>query len=89
MTRPEEQITGTYSGMLSYIINVVQPSPSVKGFVNSIQSNSKVAAGWVRIATVVGKKLLLGCKIKFSLEQATKTQRGSRCIALLFLQPRR
>ena len=27
-------------------------------------------------------------KVKFSLEQATKAQRGSRCIALLFLQPR-
>ena len=27
-------------------------------------------------------------KIKFSLEQATKAQRGSRCIALLFLQHR-
>jgi len=37
--------------------------------------------------------LLLGCfdavKVKVSLEQATKTQRGSRDIALLFLQPRR
>ena len=28
-------------------------------------------------------------KVKFSLKQATKAQRGSRCIALLFLQPRR
>ena len=28
-------------------------------------------------------------KVKFSLEQATKAQRGSRCIALLFLQPQR
>ena len=27
-------------------------------------------------------------KVKFSLEQATKAQRGSRYIALLFLQPR-
>jgi hypothetical protein len=27
-------------------------------------------------------------KVKFTLEQATKAQRG-RCIALLFLQPRR
>ena len=26
-----------------------------------------------------------GVLIKFSLEQATKAQRGSRCIALLFL----
>jgi hypothetical protein len=28
-------------------------------------------------------------KVKFTLEQATKAQRGSRYIALLFLQPRR
>ena len=28
-------------------------------------------------------------KVKFTLEQATKTQRGSRGIAVLFLQPRR
>ena len=28
-------------------------------------------------------------KIKVTLELATKAQRGSRCIALLFLQPRR
>ena len=28
-------------------------------------------------------------KVKVTLEQATKAQKGSRCIALLFLQPRR
>ena len=28
-------------------------------------------------------------KVKFTLEQATKAQRGSRYITLLFLQPRR
>ena len=27
-------------------------------------------------------------RVKFTLEQATKAQRGSRCIALLFLHPR-
>jgi hypothetical protein len=27
-------------------------------------------------------------KVNFSLEQATKAQIGTRCIALLFLQPR-
>ena len=26
-------------------------------------------------------------KVKFTLEEAMKAQRGSRCIALLFLQP--
>ena len=30
----------------------------------------------------------MNVKVKFSLEQATKAQRGSRCIALLLLQPR-
>jgi uncharacterized integral membrane protein len=28
-------------------------------------------------------------KVKFALEQATKAQRGTRCIALLFPHPRR
>jgi hypothetical protein len=28
-------------------------------------------------------------KVKFAIEQATKAQRGSRFIVLLFLQPRR
>ena len=28
-------------------------------------------------------------KVEFTLEQVTKAQRGSRCIALLLLQPRR
>ena len=28
-------------------------------------------------------------KVKLTLEQTTKAQRGSRCIALLFLSPRR
>ena len=31
----------------------------------------------------------LRAKVKFSLEQATKAQIWGRCIALLFLQPRR
>ena len=34
-------------------------------------------------------RVQLQVKVKFSLEQAMKAQRGSRCIALLFLQPRR
>jgi hypothetical protein len=32
---------------------------------------------------------LVKVKVKFPLEQAAKAQRGSRGIALLFLQPRR
>ena len=31
--------------------------------------------------------MMLYIKVKFTLEQAMKTQRGSRCTALLFLQP--
>jgi hypothetical protein len=33
--------------------------------------------------------LKIEVKVKFSLEQTMKTQRGSRGISLLFLQPRR
>jgi hypothetical protein len=34
-------------------------------------------------------KVKVKVKVKFTLEQATKAQRGSRGISLLFLQPRR
>ena len=34
-------------------------------------------------------KVKVKVKVKFSLEQATKAQKGRRCIALLFLQPLR
>jgi hypothetical protein len=37
----------------------------------------------------LGDVLKFKVKVKFSLEQATKAQMGSRFIALLFLQPRR
>jgi len=33
-------------------------------------------------------KVKVNVNLKFTLEQATKVQRGSRGIALLFLQPR-
>jgi hypothetical protein len=66
VTVPAEQLTGICdSGMiskvtiLSMVTNVVQPSPSVNGFVSSIQSGSRVTVCWVRITTVVGKKLLI------------------------------
>jgi hypothetical protein len=60
VTGPAEQLTGSCdSGMLSKVTNVVQPSPSVKGCVNSIQSGSRVTFRWVRITTVVRKKLLI------------------------------
>jgi hypothetical protein len=35
------------------------------------------------------RKLIVKVKVKFTLEQAAKPQRGSRGIALLFLQLRR
>jgi hypothetical protein len=34
-------------------------------------------------------KVKVNVKLKFTLEQATKAQKGSRGIALLFLEPRR
>jgi hypothetical protein len=59
VTGPAEQLTGSCdSGMLSNVTNVVQPSPSVKGSINSIQSGSRVTVRRVRITTVVGKTLL-------------------------------
>jgi len=62
VTGPTEQLSGSCdSGMLSKVTNVVQPSPSVKGCVNSIQSGSRVTVRWVRFTTVVGKKLLIRC----------------------------
>ena len=44
-----------------------------------------VSCARFEIATSVQVKV----KVNFALEQATKAQRGSRYIALLFLQPRR
>ena len=38
---------------------------------------------------VVSRHLLAVVKVKVTLEQATKSQKGSRRMALLFLQPRR
>ena len=37
---------------------------------------------------LVTTKVKIKVKVKFTLEQAMKAQRKSRCIALLFLQPR-
>jgi hypothetical protein len=36
---------------------------------------------------VAGNRPAVKVKVKFTLEQATKVQRGSRYTALLFLQP--
>jgi hypothetical protein len=41
-----------------------------------------------RLFDFVGHEAI-NVKVKFTLEQATKAQMGSRCIALLFLQPQR
>ena len=56
---------------------------------------SKLAEGFLSVVVVdsnpscVFLSIKVKVKVKFSLEQATKAQRGSRGIALLFLQPRR
>ena len=41
-----------------------------------------------RLVDFVVHKTVVRVKVKVTLEQARKAQRGSRCIALLFLQPR-
>jgi len=38
--------------------------------------------------SIRARKVKVNVKVKFNQEKATKAQRGSRCIALLFLQPR-
>jgi hypothetical protein len=45
----------------------------------------KVTLRRVRVTTVAVERKL---NVEFTLEQATKAQRKSRCIALLFLSPR-
>jgi hypothetical protein len=42
-----------------------------------------------RLVFVLGIKVKVKVKVKFTLEQATKAQRGSRGIALFFLESRR
>ena len=39
--------------------------------------------------TKSNRSIICKDKVKFTLEQATKAQRGGRCSAVLFLQPRR
>ena len=49
------------------------------------ESNCSSAESW----WIEKEEQVIKVKVKVSLEQATKAQRGSRCIALLFLQHRR
>ena len=55
------------------------PSPpnKISGYAPDFNSFLVRVITWVKV------------KVKFTLEQATKAQRGSRGIAVLFLQPRR
>jgi len=43
--------------------------------------------GWKTCNTSRVFKMEVKVKVKYTLEQSTKDQRGSRCIALLFLWP--
>jgi hypothetical protein len=43
----------------------------------------------LEVAGVVVVIVVVKVKVKFTAEQATKAQTGSRCIALLFLEPQR
>jgi len=40
----------------------------------------------IMIITII---IIIKVKVKFTPEQVTKAQRGSKCIVLLFLEPRR
>ena len=61
-------------------------SPRDRGFtITHGQTTHSVGLLWTSDQTVAETSYL----VKFYLEQATKAQRRSRCIALLFLQPRR
>jgi predicted secreted Zn-dependent protease len=44
---------------------------------------------WMHVRVCVVLEQSVKVKVKVTLEQATKAQRGSRGIAVLFLQPRR
>jgi len=62
---------------------VVFINPDIEAKTSSSQSQLPTSAGFL---LPPGASILsVGKKIKFTLEQAMKTQRGSRGIALLFL----
>jgi hypothetical protein len=53
------------------------------GFIHTMSERNVIHRFVIEFVKLTNKKI----KIKFSLEQATKAHRGSRGIALLFLQP--
>ena len=56
---------------------------------NGAERSSETLPPIKLLCSIVRRTITLKVKVKFTLEQATKAQRGSRCIALLFLQTRR
>ena len=60
---------------------------SVELFRDILHASPRSTSKYWKYAKKFIDAFLLG--VNFSLEQATKTKRESRCIALLFLQPRR
>jgi len=52
----------------------------------TIQSSVSQKCSWLNVIMKVMAIVLVKVKVKFILEQATKAQRGSRCITVLLLK---
>jgi hypothetical protein len=70
--------------------NFLKHSPRCQDRLVCLLSSLKLVRKVCLIDTLVLKVLIhkVKVKVKFTLEQTTKTQRGSRGIAILFPQPR-
>ena len=69
-----------YCGKLQSILAMISRFLAAVRYQSLLTANRSV-----KLCVVVPIQLLMAVKIKFTLEQATKSQKGSRCIALLFL----
>ena len=91
---PRKQITWTKIGDLKEAILFVLNAQSTE-YKNGCQATNEEETQNMDLHEVPYfinchiEKKTVKVKVSFSLEQATKAQRGSRCIALLFLHPRR
>jgi hypothetical protein len=59
------------------------------GYLTSQDFSSRFKPGIFRVQVLYSAAQEGKVKVKFTLEQSTKAQRGSRCTVLLFLKPRR
>jgi hypothetical protein len=70
--------------LFAFLVRPVRKSSSRKAAVCHFLPfilNVSVLTGWIFVKLYAGVKV----KVKFTLEEATKAQRGSRGIAILFL----